>query len=334
MGLLATIAPEHAAPTRADAEPATLAAAMRSAAKTFLQRLDRPRRREATRPYSDPGRVRWSGFPGARVGVAWGRLDAAQREAATALLRTGLSEQGLELLAGIRTLEGILRQAAARTLRRNPSWRDPGLYHLAVFGVPAPKATWAWRIEGHHVSWTFTVAGERVAITPRFQGADPASVPRGPRQGLRVLGAYEDVARRFVQGLDDARRARAVVSARADPMPNPSGSPDLSRVPRRGIALAALDEAQRARLWAIVDTWTAVLHPALARAERERARALRPGALTFAWTGSLDPRAACGYRLHGDTLYIAFGRSANHVHSLWRDPRGDFGRAPVAAQER
>lgn len=307
---------------------------MRAAAATFLQRLDRVRRAEAARPYEDAGRVRWSGFPGARVGVAWGRLDASQQGAAVALLRTGLSQQGLALFDGIRTVEGVLRQIEARAVRRNPRWRDPGLYHLAVFGSPTPASSWAWRIEGHHVSWTFTVVGERVAITPRFQGANPATVQRGPHQGLRILGAYEDAARRFVRGLDDARRARAIRSTRAAPMPNPSGNPDLTQATRRGITLGQLSAPQRALLWRVVDTWLGVLHPDLATAIRREARASRPEALTFAWSGSLDPRAACFYRLHGDTLHIEYGRSANHVHSIWRDPRGDFGSAVPARTAR
>ena len=313
------------APARA--EPTSRAAAMRQAAATFLQRLDRAQRSQAVRRYDDAGRVRWSGFPGRRAGVAWRALNATQREDALTLLRTGLGERGMKMFEGVRTIEGVLREIESRSVRRNPDWRHPGLYHLAVFGSPTPGATWAWRIEGHHVSWTFTIAAERVFVTPRFQGANPATVRAGPHKGRRILGPEEDAARRFVLGLDEARRKRAIVSSRAAPMPNPSGNPDLTQARRRGITAGELSQPQRALLLALVDQWTSALHPELARAVREELEASKPERLTFAWMGGLEPSAACFYRLHGDTLHLEYGRSGNHIHSIWRDPRGDFGTA-------
>lgn len=249
--------------------------------------------------------------------------------AAEALLRTGLSERGLAILSGVRTLEGILRKQEAGRVRLDRDWRDPGLYVLAIFGAPTPTTTWAWRLEGHHGSWNFTLAGERISLTPRFQGANPATVRGGPHDGLRLLGPEEDAARHVLAGLDAAGRARAVVSTRAPPMPQPSGNPDLTRERRRGVALGTLTAAQQARVWALVETWAAALHPTLAAAELARARATRPGALHFAWMGGLRAGAPCFFRVHGDTLHIEYGRSGNHVHSVWRDPAGDF-RPPPA----
>ncbi len=48
----------------------------------------------------------------------------------------------------------------------------------------------------------------------------------------------------------------------------------------------------------------------------------------FAWAGLIDPRRPHYYRLHGPTLLIEYDNtqnSANHIHSIWHDPRNDFG---------
>jgi hypothetical protein len=46
------------------------------------------------------------------------------------------------------------------------------------------------------------------------------------------------------------------------------------------------------------------------------------------WAGGFEPGQAHYYRLHGPTLLAEYdntARNANHVHTVWRDPRGDFG---------
>jgi hypothetical protein len=48
----------------------------------------------------------------------------------------------------------------------------------------------------------------------------------------------------------------------------------------------------------------------------------------FLWAGGLAPGQPHYYRAHGPTLLAEYdnsARDANHVHTVWRDPRGDFG---------
>jgi hypothetical protein len=49
--------------------------------------------------------------------------------------------------------------------------------------------------------------------------------------------------------------------------------------------------------------------------------------LHFAWAGPLDAGAHY-YRIHGPTVLIELDNTqneANHVHSVWHDPRNAFG---------
>jgi Protein of unknown function (DUF3500) len=51
------------------------------------------------------------------------------------------------------------------------------------------------------------------------------------------------------------------------------------------------------------------------------------------WAGGLDPGVPHYYRLHGPTILVEYdnsARGANHVHTVWRDPRGDFADDPLA----
>jgi len=48
----------------------------------------------------------------------------------------------------------------------------------------------------------------------------------------------------------------------------------------------------------------------------------------FAWAGGLERGEPHYYRLHGPRLLIEYDNTqddVNHVHSVWRDPDGDFG---------
>ena len=51
--------------------------------------------------------------------------------------------------------------------------------------------------------------------------------------------------------------------------------------------------------------------------------------VTFAWAGPLETGKQHYYRIQGPTFLIEYDNSqnqGNHVHSVWRDFAGDFGR--------
>jgi hypothetical protein len=85
---------------------------------------------------------------------------------------------------------------------------------------------------------------------------------------------------------------------------------------------------------------TALLRAYLGRlperdAGREQAKVTgaAAGGLHFAWAGSTEPRQPHYYRIQGPRLLVEYDntqRNANHVHTVWRDPHGDFGRDILA----
>jgi hypothetical protein len=95
--------------------------------------------------------------------------------------------------------------------------------------------------------------------------------------------------------------------------------------------------AQHEILTALLGTYIGRLPDAIA--EREMAKVTGPAfaALHLAWAGSLDPRRPHYYRIQGHRLLVEYDnttRGANHVHSVWRDPVGDFGMDLLGAHRR
>ncbi len=101
----------------------------------------------------------------------------------------------------------------------------------------------------------------------------------------------------------------------------------------KGLAARAMDADQRDMLDALLRLYVNRLPDDLAD---EEAAKFAGGALDdvhLLWAGSLEPRKPHYYRLHGPTLLAEYdnsARDANHVHSVWRDPRGDFADDPLA----
>jgi len=96
----------------------------------------------------------------------------------------------------------------------------------------------------------------------------------------------------------------------------------------KGLAAAAMTAAQHELLRALLDTYLRRLPDEIA--DRETAKVTGPSLadLHFAWAGSLEPDRPHYYRIQGRRLLVEYDnttRDANHVHTVWRDPVGDFG---------
>jgi hypothetical protein len=178
------------------------------AARALLQALPDNKRSQAQLPFESGERTNWNYIPMKRAGVPLAELDANQKTQVDSLLRSALSPQGLEKAKAIVQHETILAE-----IEGNPQRRDPGLYYTAVFGDPGPRAPWAWRFEGHHLSVNATLVDDHTqVVAPLFMGSNPARVASGPKAGLRLLAAEEDLARALMRMLTEERRARAMLS--------------------------------------------------------------------------------------------------------------------------
>jgi Protein of unknown function (DUF3500) len=326
LGAAAAAGADLSLPQLAWAEVSKAGEDMARAAAAWLATLDARQRGQARLEWSSRRREDWHYVPRGRAGMALRDMTAAQSAAAWEVLAALLSARGIGQVRGQLQLEGVLGD-----LTGGGSFRDPGNYALVVFGDPAGTAAWAWRFEGHHLSLCVLVApGHGVAITPVFFGANPAHVPtRHQHAGFRLLGAEEDAAFGLIGSLDGEVHRRAIIGDRSlgDIVSGPGRELALQRP--EGVPLALLNEAQRDGVMRILQLYSGTMRDEIAAAQLARVRDAGIEALSFAWAGSLAAGRPHYFRVHGPTVLIEYDNTqdgANHVHSVWIDPQGVFGR--------
>jgi hypothetical protein len=306
---------------------------MAATAKTFLASLTAEQRQEVVFPLEDQERFFWhyiptDDIPGRygrpRKGLTFKQMTAQQRHLASALLSAGLSQQGYIKTTTIMSLEEVLKVLEKDVKGR----RDPDRYHFSLFGEPSEQGTWAYRVEGHHVSLHFTVVKGHAVGNPTFLGSNPAEVRSGPLTGTRALGAEEDKGRAVLESLTPEQRKVAVVTekAPADILTEQSRKAALTGQPN-GLSAAKMTPVQRKALEALMMEYAENLPAELAAQRVEKIRKAGTN-VWFAWAGVAEKGGPHYYRVQTSTFLIEYDNTqngANHIHSVWRDFEGDFG---------
>jgi|CXWL01.1.fsa_nt_gi hypothetical protein len=294
-------------------------------ASAFLGTLNHSQKTKAMMSFDSDSRTSWMYVPGNRVGITLKEMSENQREAGMDLLKSSLSESGFKKVESIRAdLEATLRQ-----MEQNLG-RDPEQYFFAFFGEPKANGKWGWRFEGHHVSLSFTYQdGKLVATTPQFLGSNPARIPEGPHKDLRVLGKEEDLGRQFVNTLSSEQKRLAIVGKTAPPDIVTSNQRDVGVLEDKGLEFTELSKSQAKAMKEIVGLFADVQRPEQAKARLDKIESAGWANVRFAWMGSIKPGFGQYYRIQGPTFLIEYDNTqnnANHVHTVWRDFKGDFGR--------
>ena len=305
------------------------APAMEAAANSFLSALDPPKRAKARIVFNSGERLNWDFVPRERKGVSIKEMSSHERRAAVAFLKSSVSAGGFTKADAILHLEEVLFAGSGSRIR------DPELYYFTVFGEPSQQGAWGWRYEGHHVSLNWTVVdGKLVASTPQFLGANPADVRDGPQKGRRALAAEEDLGRALVKSINAGPgRAQAILSKDAPDEVLTGSSRQAAIQENSGISYGKLTEEQQGLLLSLVREYASVQPAAEAQARLARVKAELPS-VKFAWMGGLEKGQGHYYRIQGSTFLIEYDNTqnhANHIHSVWREFKGDWG-ADVLAE--
>jgi hypothetical protein len=154
-------------------------------------------------------------------------------------------------------------------------------------------------------------------------------VLEGPRKGLRILAAEEDTARALLSSLDDGQRGKAVISATAPNDIATMNTVDINPLTPVGITADALRSNQRELLMKVIEAYTSAMASDIAADRMARLHKAGVEKIAFAWAGEAERGRRHYYRVQGPTFLIEFDNTqnnANHIHSVWRDFAGDFGR--------
>jgi hypothetical protein len=250
-------------------------------------------------------------------------MTETQRKFAQTLLQSGLSQRGYTEATTIMSLELVLFDMENKNAKR-----DPGFYYVSIFGNPAATNAWGWRVEGHHLSVNFTLAGQMISTTPMFMGSNPAEVREGSRKGLRVLASEEDLGRELVKSLSAGQRAIAIFATNA-PREIITGN---SRQPKAlevvGLPVGKMTAAQRALLMKLIHEYLFRDRAEIADAELAKLEKAGLEKIYFGWAGGIERGEPHYYRVQGPTFLLEYDNTqnkANHVHTVWRDFANDFG---------
>ncbi|MFI5707968.1 DUF3500 domain-containing protein [Kribbella sp. NPDC051620] len=307
----------------------------RDAAFELLAALSPGLRAKATAPFDTPDHQVWTYLPGDRPGVTLGELSVEQRRLALRLLEIALSERGLADARSVMFTEAIRRGLPQAEPGSSVDVGSEQRYFLRVLGDPAGMDPWAWRLNGHHIALHVTFVSGAIGFTPQFFGAEPATVLSGPHKGLRTLAAEQDLGFSFLDSLEAGQRELAIVSetapsdilTRYDPVADP-------KVLLRGLPYGELTPEQR-QLFSLLlgqyigraagpiglQTWQDITEQGIEK-------------LTFAWAGATKPGGGHYYSIAGPTFLAEYDNTqddANHIHSVWRDLRNDWGTDLLAA---
>ena len=300
----------------------SLGAQMIEAVEDWLATLNGLQRNQALFDFDDRRRRRWSYMWGDRPapGLRLEDMSAAQEDAAMALLATGLSGYGLETATNIMLQQDILRDEWSK----GSADRNRKRFSVMIFGTPSHDTPWAWRWEGHHLTITYTLIGDRiVAHTPKAFSSEPNTVPSGRHKGLVVLPENETLGRALFDALSPANRSVALLreTSFGNILALPGRERDIED--REGVPLGDLPQGQVDIVSRLIELYTSDhLARPLALEQRQRIAHQDLTEVRFGWAGSNTPGETMYYRIHGETFLIEFAVLRNqpqHHHTIVHD---------------
>ncbi len=316
----------------AQAAPASVAR-MTAAAQEFIKSLSAEQRGIALKPFDDAERTAFKPVPFPVVGLRYDGMTDAQIALLHDLLKTGLSPDAYEKAAQIIVLDDYLLELE-QGRGRAPAFHGTRNYNIMIFGEPGPDATWSWRVHGHHLYLSFTIVeGRLFATAPAFFGAEPHDITEGPRAPQRILADEEDLGVNLYNALDADQKTAATIGTE---MPGDMFSGRAVRVdPMKpeGVAWAKLNAGQQKQLQALVLEYCNNSADDLRFERLKRVEAGGWENLSFAWIGDPARGERKYYRVTGPQFlieYCAVALTPNHVHTVWRDYDGDYGRDILA----
>ena len=314
-------------------------APVREAAAALLASLGDEQREDTIFPIDHDEWRRWANIHlYARRGVGILDMDDAQKAAGYGLLASALSPRGYAQVRDIMRLDTTLKELADS----DHEWYGEERFWFTVMGEPHPTAPWGWQIDGHHLVINYFVLGDQVVMSPVFLGAEPVVAPSGVHEGVAVLQTEQDAGLRFLQGLSDGERAKAVVATtKSRGEAHGELFSDNAVVPYQGLRGGELAVEQQRALLALAELF--IGHMSAGHAEVKMVEiASHIDDTYFVWIGGASDDSTYYYRIQSPVVMIEFdhqgpiglshlaedqGPQRNHIHVTIRTPNGnDYGK--------
>ncbi len=300
------------------------------AAAKFISTLDSNLQVHALYPFDADERYTYHYFPvNNRKGIAMDELNNLQKQAALDLIKTCLSEHTIKKVNEIIQLELLLKALEKR--KPDDHYRDPGKYYFTLFGVPANNSIWGWRLEGHHVYFNFS-ANDKILVsgTPGFLGANPAVVQEGSQKGQEVLKEEREMGFALLHELSTDELKKAITDSIA-PGDIITGTNRKAMIQHpSGLGYSEMTGSQQGQFLQLIRLYVYRFTKLFADNMLKEIQEAGLNNLSFSWAGYQQPGIGSPhyYRIQGPTIIIEYDNTqnnANHVHTVVRDLKHDFG---------
>jgi hypothetical protein len=264
-----------------------------------------------------------------RKGITFNEMNENQKHAAFELLKTCVSAETFNKTKEIMQLDQVLKVLEMR--KPDDHYRDTGNYHITIFGIPSNKTIWGWRFEGHHISFNFSFLKQTLtAGTPGFLGANPGIVLSGLKKGTQVLKDETDMGFNLLQSLNDIQKMKTIIDSNAIKEIISFDKRKLVLTNPEGIRYSELTNQQQQLMLQLISLYVHRYTKLFAEDMFKEIHLNGLDNLWFAWAGDSKSMMGKGtyYRIQGPTLLIEYDNTqnnANHVHSVIRDLKHDFG---------
>ena len=314
-------------------------APVRTAADVFLAALSPAQRAKTLKAVDDPEWRKWMNQSFyIRDGAGFLEMTAAQREAAFALMRAGLSARGLKQTRDIMRLNETLAELNDNNFDELGEWQ----YFITVMGTPSATEPWGWQFDGHHAVINYFVLGDQVVMSPVFAGSEPVSATSGKYKGTIVLQEEQNKGLAFVNSLTAAQRGKAILqSAKTQDLNLSEAWRDNVVLDYAGLKVSDMTGPQRAQLVDLMALYVGTMDDGHARVKMDEVRA-HLDRTWFAWVGKTEPGSVFYYRIHSPVMLIEFDHqrpiglrhlldpnaaTTQHIHTVVRTPNGnDYGK--------
>jgi len=276
--------------------------------------------------FEDKSRTFWHYIPIDRVGLSIEKATRKTINGIFELLALLLSDTGYFLLERIMNHELILKSIEEKDgISRWP--RSNQRYWFSIYGSPEDNRV-AWKFEGHHISINCLLIEHQIIITPLFWGANPANVKEGTNNGLRILSPIEDLARQLMLSFNKQQFSKVLIEDNAPRDLLTTNQREIFLKKPSGIVLSDMLLEQQKLFLKLINWYFNTTTKTLASSLLVNIKNSNPKLIYFAWAGGVSFGMPHYYCIQGSNMFIEYDcvqDNANHIHSVVRDSKKDFG---------
>ena len=296
-------------------------------AMAFVHSLTEKQKSSAQFSFEELNRYEWHYFPSSMVprdGIGVNEMDTDQKQKLYTLMQAFLSHDGYERTTNIMSFEYLLKE-----LERANSSRIPENYFIAIYGNPGKDEPWGWKFSGHHLALNFTIVNGVLAFAPFFFGVYPAEVKDGPKKGMRIIKEEEDLGFELVNSFSTVQKQKAIIQLRTFGDIVTTNDVKVDPLKPAGILAIDLTHEQKTVVNKLIAAYLLSMPTEIANTRMKKIALEDMNSISFGWAGATEPGKSHYYRIQGKSFLIEFDNTqnnGNHIHSVWRDFNGDYGR--------